>query len=169
MRCVSVSRYCAVRMTPGHNIAQSSACGSSPPWELDGFYDFIDFGFFLIICNPTGGSPLFTPTLYVCEIISSSRISLCMVRTISASVQSHQISHMYMYQFPPSAVLRYCKPIIQNPSFHIPRDGLLSHPVQTKSSPRNVITRHRLVFKSRYCKYMQQWPNITGITDDRLS
>ena len=96
-----------------------------------------------IICNPTGASRLFTPTLYVCEIISSSQISL----DVQLVHQWHSVPSDVSV---PTSAVPYCKPIMQyrtlphtylatmaaNRAFH-------SHPIQTKCSPRlgNVISR----------------------------
>src|SRR5450756_818120 len=65
--------------------------------------------------------------LYTVARSSHPRRSPCVRgnRTISASYQCHQMyfcsSHLPPY-----------RAIVQNPSTHIPRDGLHSHPIQTK-------------------------------------
>lgn len=65
---------------PGHNVCQVSSCGSSPSWELDFFFFFIDSMFdyfdYLQSNRVLLDSSQFTSTLYRCEIISSSQISL---------------------------------------------------------------------------------------------
>jgi hypothetical protein len=79
-------------------FAKSPPVITSPSWELDFFIDLM-FRLFRLFAIRAGASGLFTPTLYGCEIISSSHISL------RAGEQNHQYSASdVLYQFPPSAV-----------------------------------------------------------------